>query len=410
MPRPEAGAAGRAACIRACRPSTCCYFGAIGVFVPYLLLLPAARGIQRRGDRPADGDSHGHARARAGPVGLGADRSGRRDLAIRVGALLAAGGAALLRARPVPGGRARPGGLRVAVERPAAAVRGHDPRAPRRPSAALRPGQAVGLDRLHPGGDRWRLRFPASARGGAAGPGRCWCWARPSPCGGCRRCRPRRPSSPNAAWPGAAAPRVLALLLVCVLQQAAFGPYYVFFTIYLDRLGYGTGMAGLLWAWGVAAEVAMFLYTPRLIERFGSRALAGLRPRRVGRPLAADRLGRRELLPLLLFAQTCTWRPSACFMPSPCCWCIVPSAAGCRAGGQALYSALGFGVGGALGSLAAATRGTPWARPRPGRARRWWPPSRRWRWPGGAWGAIAHRSTGRARLNRAGAWHGTMRT
>jgi len=145
-------------------------------------------------------------------------------------------------------------------------------------------------------------------------------------------------------------PWVIALLLVCLLQQAAFGPYYVFFTIYLDELGYGTGVTGLLWAWGVAAEIVMFIYTPRLIERFGYR------------PLLLFALGVSVLrwlltawaatsLPLLVFAQTLHMAAFGLFHAVVVLLFHRAFAGRLQGRGQALYSAVGFGIGGALGSL-----------------------------------------------------------
>ena len=42
-------------------------------------------------------------------------------------------------------------------------------------------------------------------------------------------------------------PAVLALLGVCFLVQASHGPYYAFFSIYLESHGYSTGVIGQLW-------------------------------------------------------------------------------------------------------------------------------------------------------------------
>ena len=49
---------------------------------------------------------------------------------------------------------------------------------------------------------------------------------------------------------------VMALLLACFLAQASHGPYYTFFSIYLQANGYGSETIGLLWALGVVAEKA----------------------------------------------------------------------------------------------------------------------------------------------------------
>ena len=146
-------------------------------------------------------------------------------------------------------------------------------------------------------------------------------------------------------------PWVIALLLVCVLQQAAFGPFYVFFTIHLDQLGYSTRAAGLFWAWGVAAEVLMFIGTPRLMARFGSRGLLvfALGVTVLRWLLMAWGAGS---MPLLLFAQTLHMAAFGLFHAVVVLLMHRAFAGRLQGRGQALYSALGFGVGGALGSLA----------------------------------------------------------
>jgi len=68
-------------------------------------------------------------------------------------------------------------------------------------------------------------------------------------------------------------PAVIALLLVCFLNQASHGPYYTFYTLYLEQAGYGAVSIGWLWALGVIAEVGVFMVMHRLVPRFGLRNL-----------------------------------------------------------------------------------------------------------------------------------------
>ncbi|MFO0335690.1 MAG: MFS transporter [Pseudomonadota bacterium] len=63
-------------------------------------------------------------------------------------------------------------------------------------------------------------------------------------------------------------PAVLAFLAVCFLQLASFGAYYSFYTLYLQEHGYGPAAIGFYWAWGVVAEIAVFVLGPRLVKRF----------------------------------------------------------------------------------------------------------------------------------------------
>ena len=66
---------------------------------------------------------------------------------------------------------------------------------------------------------------------------------------------------------------VISLFGVCFLMQASHGPYYTFFTIYLEKFGYSRTLIGQLWALGVMAEIGVFLLMPRLLSRFGARHL-----------------------------------------------------------------------------------------------------------------------------------------
>ncbi|MFZ5655170.1 MAG: MFS transporter [Pseudomonadota bacterium] len=144
-------------------------------------------------------------------------------------------------------------------------------------------------------------------------------------------------------------PAVLSFLLGGVLLQAAHGAYYSFFSLYLQDLGYGRGAIGLFWAVGVVAEVLIFAVMHRVLLRFGVRAL---------------------LLASLALAALRWWLIGHCSQ-----WAVVLvmaqtlhafsfgtyHAAGIetvrrlfersgQAGGQALYGAVSFGLGGALGS------------------------------------------------------------
>ena len=68
-------------------------------------------------------------------------------------------------------------------------------------------------------------------------------------------------------------PKVLAFLAVCFLMLCSHGPYYTFYTIYLEELGYSSHMIGVLWAVGVLAEIIIFLLMHRLLPVFGARKL-----------------------------------------------------------------------------------------------------------------------------------------
>ena len=68
-------------------------------------------------------------------------------------------------------------------------------------------------------------------------------------------------------------PKVIAFLVVCFLMLCSHGPYYTFYTIYLEEAGYDSHMIGILWATGVLAEIIIFLIMHRLLPAHGARKL-----------------------------------------------------------------------------------------------------------------------------------------
>jgi PPP family 3-phenylpropionic acid transporter len=142
---------------------------------------------------------------------------------------------------------------------------------------------------------------------------------------------------------------MLLFMLAMILLQISHGPYYGFFALYMEQLGYSAAAAGLLISLGVIAEIAIFLVSGRWLERWGCQwvlliALALTVVRWLLLALAA------EHLPFLLLAQLLH---AASFG--------MTHAAGIQfihgyfseqqqGRGQAIYNSVGFGVGGALGA------------------------------------------------------------
>jgi PPP family 3-phenylpropionic acid transporter len=145
-------------------------------------------------------------------------------------------------------------------------------------------------------------------------------------------------------------PEVVSLLLVCFLMQASHGPYYTFYTIYMESNGYSRGLVGQLWALGVVAEVGIFLLMQNLVIRYGLRklllaslALATIRWLLIGFFV--------QDLPVMIFAQTLHAASFGVYHASAI-QLIHQFFTGRHQGkGQALYSSMSFGAGGALGSL-----------------------------------------------------------
>lgn len=147
-------------------------------------------------------------------------------------------------------------------------------------------------------------------------------------------------------------PAVIAFFAACFLNQAAHAPYYGFFSLYLETFGYSREFIGLMWGWGVAVEVGIFVFMHRLLPRFGPRrlllaalAITVLRWWLIGH-FAVD-------LPVLLFAQTLHAFTFGVFHAASIHLVNQFFPGSLQGRGQALYSSLSFGAGNAVGSLAA---------------------------------------------------------
>ncbi len=145
-------------------------------------------------------------------------------------------------------------------------------------------------------------------------------------------------------------PAVIAFLLMCFLMQASHGPYYTFYTIYLEENGYGRGLIGQLWALGVFAEVIIFLFMHRWLPKFGLRYVL-----LVSLVLSACRWLLIALfpqnLPVLTFAQLLHAASYGTYHAAAIAWVHRHFTGNTQGRGQALYSSVSFGAGGALGSL-----------------------------------------------------------
>jgi len=144
-------------------------------------------------------------------------------------------------------------------------------------------------------------------------------------------------------------PGVLAFYVCVGLMQVSHGPYYTFFSIHLEALGYDRGTIGLLWALGVVAEILLFLMMATLLKRFSLRQvlvasflLAALRWLLLG--TLADHLVVLLLAQLMHAATFGSFHAAAVH--------FVQRSFGHRqqGQGQALYATLA-GIGGALGAL-----------------------------------------------------------
>lgn len=144
-------------------------------------------------------------------------------------------------------------------------------------------------------------------------------------------------------------PAVLAFLLMNLLLQVSHGPLYTFYSIYLQELGYSALAIGGLWALGVIAEVVLF-WQIRLLLRWTSLrrwmliSLAVTLVRWLMIAWLADSVWMMTLAQLFhAFSFAMLHAVGIRYVPV-----LFPD--NLQGRGQALYSSVGFGVGGALGA------------------------------------------------------------
>ena len=144
-------------------------------------------------------------------------------------------------------------------------------------------------------------------------------------------------------------PQILAFLIACLLMQVSHGPYYTFYSIYLEGHGYSKTVIGMLWAYAVLCEIVVFLFMPRILKFVDQRtvllvsfALAAVRWLVIG--YFPDNLA------LLIFAQTLHAASFGAFYAAGMQMVYTFFVGRHQHRGQAVYGTVAFGVGGAIGS------------------------------------------------------------
>ena len=143
---------------------------------------------------------------------------------------------------------------------------------------------------------------------------------------------------------------VVCLLVVCFLIQLSHGPYYSFFSIYMEQTGYARNIIGALWALGVFAEIAVFAFLPNLINAVGLRRLmlSALALTSLRWTLLACW---PEYMALVIGAQLLHLASFGIYHAVAVSLIHRIFKGRLQGRGQALYSSLSFGAGGALGAL-----------------------------------------------------------
>jgi PPP family 3-phenylpropionic acid transporter len=172
----------------------------------------------------------------------------------------------------------------------------------------------------------------------------------------CARAVPETGAAPQAAdagpvWRVLIRVEVLAFFAACFLMAAAHGGYYTFYSIYLVEHGYSKGDVGWLWALGVIFEIGVFLQLPRLMRWFTIRQIlvfsfvcAVVRFTVIGWAV--------EHVWLIALAQVLHAATFGSYHAAAAAAVHHYFRGRHQAQGQALYTSLSFGAGGAIGALA----------------------------------------------------------
>ncbi len=145
-------------------------------------------------------------------------------------------------------------------------------------------------------------------------------------------------------------PTVLGFFAVIFLMQVSHGPYYTFYSIHMSEYGYSKTLIGQLWASAVVAEVLLFMVIHRALAYWraewlllASLLLAALRWSLIGYwP---------DSLSALLFAQLLHAGTFGLSHVASMHLVQHHFRGRLQGRGQALYSSISYGAGGAIGSL-----------------------------------------------------------
>ena len=145
-------------------------------------------------------------------------------------------------------------------------------------------------------------------------------------------------------------PHVQAFLAACVLMTAAHGALNIFYSIYLSDHGYSTSAIGGLLSLGVLAEIAVFYFMSRAMQRFSLRAILMLSFAAAVVRFAMIGWG-VDFLAVLLVTQLMHGLTFGAFHSASMATVNLWFPGRARSRGQALYASVSFGAGGLVGGL-----------------------------------------------------------
>ncbi len=144
-------------------------------------------------------------------------------------------------------------------------------------------------------------------------------------------------------------PLISLVFVVFFLLHFSHGAYYTFFSIYLKGFGYSTVSIGIIWSIGVVAEIILFLFMPKILLKFSLFFLLSLSLLLTG--LRWFLMGWFPEIVWLVFVNQILHAASFGVTHAIAIEFIRGHfSKKAQSHGQAFYSAIGFGAGGALGA------------------------------------------------------------
>ncbi len=153
-----------------------------------------------------------------------------------------------------------------------------------------------------------------------------------------------------AVWPVLKRPAVAWFFASLFFHVLSHMGIYVFFSLYLDSIGYGKTVIGLLWAVAVLTEIGWFFWQGRWMPLLSLGAWLVL-----GALVSVLRMGltaaAASMLPLLLLAQLSHAFTFAAHHAACIAMLSHHFPGRLRGRGQALFTVIGYGMPGVLGGL-----------------------------------------------------------
>lgn len=147
-------------------------------------------------------------------------------------------------------------------------------------------------------------------------------------------------------------PQVIAFFVIALLVQISFGPYYTFYSIYLDEHGYSASALGVFWSIGVILEIGVFAASTVILRRWSAATvlIASILSGALRWVMIALWPGNAVLMGL---AQTLHALSFAAFFVASMQFLVVFFPGRMNGHAQGVFYGFSSGVGGVLGALIA---------------------------------------------------------